>query len=138
LSLPFWRTRDRYYRILGNKCKACAQEYFPPVLVCRKCRSTDLVDSKMPDHGVVLSYTLQKESVYGFEDQEPMIFALVKLENGVKVIGQIVDAPYESLKEGTKVGAVFRKIRTDGESGQIFYGYKFSPRKESTASTPVA
>jgi len=93
----------------------------------------------MPKHGSLLSYTLQKESIFGFEEQEPMIFAIVRLDNGVKIVSQIVDAPYESLKEGMKLAAVFRKIRTDGESGQIYYGYKFSPRKETALhSTPTS
>lgn len=77
-----------------------------------------------------MSYTLQKESLAGFEDQEPMVFGLIKLENGVKIIAQIVDIPFESLKEGESVKAVFRKVRTDGDSGQIYYGYKFGPSRE--------
>jgi uncharacterized protein len=80
----------------------------------------------MPRSGTLMSYTLQKESVQGFEDQEPMIFGLLRLDNGVKVIGQLVDLAYESLKEGMKLNVIFRRIRVDGESGQIFYGYKFT------------
>ena len=88
----------------------------------------------MPRRGTLLSYTLQRESLYGFEEQEPMIFALIRLENGVKIIAQIVDVPYESLKQGLHLRAIFRKIRTDGDSGQIFYGYKFSPDREQINS----
>ena len=127
MAVPFWRNRDRYYSILGNKCAQCGEEYFPPVSICRKCQSTNLKDKQMPRNGILLTYTMQKESLPGFEDQEPMIFGIVKLENGVKIIAQLVDAPYESLREGTKLRAVFRRIRSNGESGQIFYGYKFTP-----------
>lgn len=129
MSVPFWRMRDRYYRILGDKCEDCGAEFFPPTSICRKCRSTKLKECEMPKSGTLLSYTLQRESLVGFEDQEPMVFGLVKLENGVKVIAQLVDVPYESLKEGQKMKAVFRKVRTDGESGQIFYGFKFGPTR---------
>jgi uncharacterized OB-fold protein len=131
MSLPFWRTRDRYYRILGNKCEKCAHEYFPPVNVCPNCHSTKFVDKEMPKDGTLLSYSLQKESMAGFEEQEPMIFGLVKLENGVRIIAQLVDIPYESMKEGMKLVAVFRRIKAEGESGQIFYGYKFSRSRTS-------
>ena len=31
-----------------------------------------------------------------------MLFGLVKLENGVKIITQLVDVTYESLKRGMK------------------------------------
>lgn len=130
MSVPFWRLRDRYYSILGNKCAECGSEYFPPVNVCRKCRSTNLKDQQMPRNGTLLSYTMQKESLPDFEDQEPMMFGLVKLENGIKIIAQLVDVPYESLARGMKLTAVFRRIRTNGDSGQIFYGYKFAPSRK--------
>jgi uncharacterized protein len=84
----------------------------------------------MPRTGKLLSYTQQKESVQGFEDQEPMVFGLLEFENGVRIIAQIVDLPYDTIKEGMKLKAVFRRIRVDGESGQIFYGYKFGPSRE--------
>jgi len=131
MSLPYWRTRDRYYRILGNKCEKCAQEYFPPVSICPNCQSTQLTDREMPRSGTLLSYSLQKESMAGFEEQEPMIFGLVRLENGVRIIAQLVDIPYESMKEGMKLVAVFRRIKAEGESGQIYYGYKFSRSRTS-------
>ncbi|MHB8567459.1 MAG: Zn-ribbon domain-containing OB-fold protein [Nitrososphaerales archaeon] len=129
VAVPFWRMRDKYYRILGNRCAKCGAEYFPPANICRKCKSNDLEDHEMPKTGTLLSFTLQRESLFGFEEQEPMIFGLVKLANGVKVVSQIVDIPYESLREGLKLHAVFRRVRDDGDSGQIFYGYKFGPQR---------
>lgn len=134
VAVPFWRMRDRYYRILGSRCKKCGTEFFPPVNVCRKCKSKDLEEREMPRVGTLLSYTLQRESLFGFEDQEPMIFGLVKLSNGVNIVSQIVDIPYESLKEGMKLDAVFRRVRNDGEAGQIFYGYKFGPQRGKPVS----
>jgi uncharacterized OB-fold protein len=44
-------------------------------------------------------------------------------------VGQLVDLPYESLKIGDRVKAVFRRVKSDGASGQIFYGYKFGPMR---------
>ena len=85
----------------------------------------------MPKTGTLVSFTQQRESVQGFEDQEPMIFGLLRLENGVRILTQLVDLPYDSLKDGMKLNAVFRRIRVDGESGQIFYGYKFGPIREA-------
>lgn len=127
MSVPYYRMRDRYYRMLGNKCEKCSAEFFPPVNICRACRSADLKLHEMPNIGKLLSYTLQKESVTGFEEQEPMVFGLIELSNGVRVVAQVVDFPYESLKIGSRVKAVFRRIKADGPSGQIYYGYKFGP-----------
>lgn len=134
MSVPYWRMRDRYYDLLGNKCSDCSKEYFPAISICRKCRSTNLKDCSMPKDGRLLSYTMQKETLPGFEDQEPMMFGLVELENGVNIVAQIVDASYETLKRGQKLHVVFRRVRSDGESGQIYYGYKFAPQLQRSDS----
>ncbi len=120
--------------MLGSKCKKCGSEFFPPVNKCRKCGAAGLKDVEMPQIGKLLSYTQQRESVSGFEEQEPMSFGLVELANGVIIVAQLVDIPYESLRIGTKVKAVFRRVKSDGASGQIFYGYKFGPVRGAKAS----
>ncbi|MBI4257477.1 MAG: Zn-ribbon domain-containing OB-fold protein [Thaumarchaeota archaeon] len=125
MSISYWRLKDRYYRLIGVSCEDCKSEFFPPVHVCRRCGSRKLVDRDMPRTGKIVTYTELRETLAGFEDQEPMLLCIVQLENGVKVLGQIVDTTVENLSIGDKVKAVFRKIQEHGSSGQIFYGYKF-------------
>lgn len=129
MSVPYWRTRDKYYRMVGSKCEKCGTEFFPSLNLCRKCHSSNLREEEMPQTGKLLSFTMQRESMSGFEEQEPMSFGLVELKNGVRIVGQLVDLPYESLKIGDRVKAVFRRVKSDGASGQIFYGYKFGPMR---------
>ena len=57
--------------------------------------------------------------------QVPYVLALIKLVEGPVITAQIVDCAPEDVDIGTKVHTVFRKIRQDGESGIIEYGYKF-------------
>jgi uncharacterized protein len=134
MSIPYHRMRDRYYRMLGSRCDKCGNEFFPPVNLCRNCKEDRLSTVEMPTSGKLLSFTLQKESVSGFEEQEPMAFGLIELTNKVKIVAQIVDVPYDSLDIGQKVRAVFRRIKSDGPSGQIYYGYKFSPSRREKPS----
>jgi uncharacterized OB-fold protein len=138
MSIPYYRMRDRYYRMLGCRCEKCRAEFFPPVHICRGCGSVDLKEVEMPRSGRVVSFTLQKESVAGFEEQEPMVFGLIELSNNVRIVGQIVDFPYESIKPGSKVKAVFRRVKADGASGQIYYGYKFGPLREKPETPTIA
>jgi uncharacterized protein len=126
LTIQYWRQRDRYYSLVGNRCGACGAEYFPPVYRCRKCGSEKLEDKAMPSTGKILTYTLLHEPLPGFEAQAPFYLAVVKLDNGAKVLSQIVDSPDESVKTGAKVKATVRRARVDGDSGQIIYGFKFS------------
>ena len=54
-----------------------------------------------------------------------MSIGLIKLDNGVNIVSQLVDSEVEDIKINANVKAVFRKINADGNSGQIYYGYKF-------------
>jgi len=125
LAIQYWRQRDRYYRLIGSKCKECGAEFFPPVYRCRKCGSENVEDKEMPKSGKILTYTVLHEPLPGFEAQAPFFLAVVELENGGRVLTQIVDSPEESVKIGAKARATTRRMRVDGESGQILYGYKF-------------
>jgi len=125
LAIQYWRQRDRYYRLIGSRCKECGAEFFPPVYRCRKCGSEDVEDKEMPKSGKILTYTVLHEPLPGFEAQAPFFLAVVELENGGRVLTQIVDSPEESVKIGAKARATVRRMRVDGESGQILYGYKF-------------
>lgn len=125
MAIAYWRERNRYYRILGSKCQDCSAEYFPPVYKCRKCGSEKLADREMPKEGKILAYTISRDIVSGFEEQEPMIIALIELANGVRIVTQVVDTSIDQVTVGDKVKAVFRRVRVNGDNGQIFYGYKF-------------
>jgi uncharacterized OB-fold protein len=125
MGIRHWRIRDRYYRLMGNKCEECGAEYFPPVYRCKKCGSEKLADAEMPRSGKILTYTQLYEPLPGFEDQAPMYLAIVELENGARVVGQVVDSPEDSVKSGARARTVFRRVQVDGDSGQILYGYKF-------------
>ena len=125
MAIQQWRIRDRYYRLIGSKCKDCGDEFFPPVYRCKGCGSERIADREMPRTGKVLTYTVLHEPLPGFEAQTPLYLAVVKLDNGARVLTQIVDSPEEAVRTGAKVHATVRRARVDGESGQIVYGYKF-------------
>jgi len=125
LSIQYWRIRDRYYRLVGNKCLACGAEFFPPVYRCKACGADRLKDKEMPKTGKILTYTKLHEPLPGFEAQAPFFLAVVKLDNGARVLTQVVDSPDESVKTGAKVSATVRRATVDGDTGQIVYGFKF-------------
>jgi len=125
MAIQYWRIRDRYYRLIGSRCAKCGSEYFPPVYRCRKCGSREIADAEMPRTGKILTYTILHEPMPGFEAEAPFPLALIRLENGAVVLSQVVDSPEESVRTGANVRATLRRVRVDGDSGQIVYGYKF-------------
>ena len=82
-------------------------------------------DKEMPSKGIIISYTVLYEPMQGFENEIPMQIALIQLNNGVRLVSQIVDCKINDIEIGKKVKRVFRRIKSESKSGQIWYGYKF-------------
>ena len=86
-------------------------------------------DIKLSGKGEVVTYTIIHVAPEDFEEQVPYPIAIIQLEEGPCVTGQIVDCSLEDVKIGMKVESTFRKIQQDGHTGAIYYGYKFQKRK---------
>ena len=130
VSAPrYWREAKYRYRLIGSRCPKCGAIYFPRRSLCVKCGSRELEEYKLSEKGKLLSYTVIREDApAGFERQTPYIVGLVELEDGVKILSQIVDVFPEDLEVGIPVEMVFRKVKEGGTNGIIEYGYKFRPR----------
>ncbi len=123
-----WRESPNRYRLLGKKCGNCKRTYFPSRDVCPVCHRESLgkmADLELSGCGEIISYTIVHEAPPAFSRQRPYILALIQLDEGPVLTGQIVDTPASEVDFGKKVRSVFRKMAQDGESGIIYYGYKF-------------
>jgi uncharacterized OB-fold protein len=123
----YWREIPQRYRLEANKCKSCGTVNFPPRLVCPECQKRDFVETKLAEKGKVISYTIIRVPPRQFIDQAPYAVGIVKLDDGMNLMAQIVDCDFEDLKVGMRVRIEFRKIFDEGEAGIICYGYKFVP-----------
>lgn len=125
MPLVWRRIPERYY-LLGSKCENCRSEYFPQRRFCPKCRRKGkIVEKKMPEEGRILSFTQVHVPPAGFEHEAPYFMAIVELQNGVKILSQVVDSDTGQVKIGAPVRMAFRKVMEDDEEGAIAYGYKF-------------
>lgn len=77
--------------------------------------------------GEVYSFTTMYSVPQNYEDQKPYTIALVKLAEGPIVTAQLTDVNNGDVHIGMAVEMVTRKLREEGEEGQIIYGYKFRP-----------
>lgn len=131
MTVPrFWREQPQRYRLIGSECNQCGGIYFPPRTVCPVCRRESvgkMVQRQLSGRGTVLTFTLVHQPADGFELQSPYMMAIVELEEGCRVMSQLIDVPFDQVKSGLAVEATFRKIREDGRAGVIYYGYKFRP-----------
>ncbi len=133
ISIPMYqRAVPQRYRLIGKRCRACGKINFPPKAVCKYCcKGSEFEDVQLSGRGTIYSYTViagggaPPEFAAEARCKGSYPVAVVELEEGPRVIAQLVTPPEESLTIGMPVKGVFRKIYE--EEGVIRYGFKFSP-----------
>jgi uncharacterized protein len=126
-SARYWREVPQRYRYEAAKCEKCGKIFFPPRLVCSNCRGREFTKVILAQTGTVETFTVIHVAPNGFGDQTPYAVGIIKLDDGVKITAQIVDAELDKLAVGDRVKLEFRRLQQDGESGILCYGYKFVP-----------
>jgi len=122
-----WRRIPERYRMLGTKCLTCGAKYFPPRKICPKCRRKGKIENtQFRGTGKVYSFTAITAPPAGFELEAPYVFAIIELDEGVKVTAQVVDCCEREVKIGSRVRMVFRRIAEDSDEGLLHYGFKFA------------
>jgi len=131
MAVPrLWRHIPARYNLIGTECKTCGELYFPPRIMCPTCRRDGkIVERKFKGTGEVATYTIIYSASSTFRRQAPYVLAIIRLDEGPQLTGQIVCDPDE-VKIGMKVRSVFRKLGEDGPEGVIYYGTKFVPITE--------
>jgi uncharacterized OB-fold protein len=123
-SPRYTRELPQRYRLEANKCKKCGKIFFPPRLICSNCKSRDFEKIKLSDTGKIVTYTTIRVAPEQFNTQIPYNVAIIELNDGVRLMAQVVDCKPEDMKIGKSVKLVFRKIQEEGAAGIICYGYK--------------
>ena len=126
----FWRENPSRYNLVGFKCNNCGNHYFPPRTICPQCRRKSvgkIEPVRLKGTGTIFSFTEVHEGMDEQNMQRPYIVAMVELDEGARITGQVIDCDARDLTIGTEVRATLRKLSEEGSSGVIHYGYKFIP-----------
>jgi len=123
----YWREIPQLYRMEAGKCRSCGELYFPPRLVCSKCKGREFETVKLGDEGTIISYSIVRTGSSQFEDLIPYAVGIVELDGGVRITSQIADCDFAELSMGQRVRLEFRRIQEDGDAGIICYGHKCVP-----------
>lgn len=123
-----WRLQKQRYGLVGEVCPHCNAKLFPPRDICPECGQDARQAFNFSGHGEVFSYTTIFEPPAGYEEYAPYTVALIKLDEGPIVTGQLTDLGDEPVAIGMPVEMVTRRLKQDGdERGILIYGYKFRP-----------
>lgn len=95
-----------------QSCNACGALRFPPGPACPDCGALDRGHVVASGRGTVFSYVVHRHPpVPGRE--LPILIALVDLEEGVRMVGELVDVEPDDIKIGMPVTVDFRRIDDD-------------------------
>ena len=103
---PFWEAAGEG-RLLLQRCGSCATTVWYPRGVCPACGSTQLEWYEGSGRGTVYSYTVNRRGMGEYRDAAPFVLAYVELEEGPRVLTNVVDCDPESVRIGDAVTAVF-------------------------------
>lgn len=104
---PFWEACRRGQYLL-QECRACgrAQAYYRGF--CAHCWSRDVADVVSEGRGTVWTYTVtHRNRTPGFKEEVPYVVALIELERGVRVFGNVVHCDPASVRIGLPVRVIF-------------------------------
>lgn len=112
-SLPYWNAaRER--RLLIRKCNACGSLHFMPRYLCPTCWSERLEWVESKGTGSVHSFTvIRRAATAAFATRVPYVVALIDLDEGVRMIANVIGENALSVNIGDRVKVTFED-RGDG------------------------
>ncbi len=109
-SRPFWEAL-RQHKLTMPKCSACGHRWFPPTLLCPSCRSAEVVWEPVSGRGKVFSFVNFHRNYHkGFADERPYCVAVVALEEGPRMISNVIGIAPDEVRCDMPVEVVFEDI----------------------------
>jgi hypothetical protein len=110
---PFWEG-CKQHRLLLQQCLDCHKYRFPPCLTCPYCLSVNSRWVESSGKGSIYSFTVIHQ-VYGpgWADAVPYIVALIDLQEGVRMVSNIVDCQPTQVTIGANVEVTFADVTPD-------------------------
>ncbi len=106
-SLAYWQAAKEH-RLALPKCEDCSQFWFPPSRTCPHCLSTNVSFQNVSGRGKVFSFvTFHRVYRPAFAEDVPYVVALVELEEGPRVLTNILGVTHEDVRCEMPVEVVF-------------------------------
>lgn len=112
----FWDgTRAGELRIQRCLDPQCRHVYFPPRPFCPKCASPDVEWFRASGRATLYSYVINHRPAPGFEEDAPYAIAVVQLEEGPRMMTNLVDVEQtpEALQLDMPLEVTFEKVNDE-------------------------
>jgi uncharacterized protein len=101
-------------RLLIARCLACAEVHHYPRPFCPKCWSNDVELIAASGRATLYTYsTVFRNELAPFSERVPYVAAVVELEEGPRLMTNIVDCDPSELRIGMNLKVSFRELSED-------------------------
>ena len=112
-SKPYWEAL-REHRLVMPRCEACEKYWFPPSLYCPHCSSTEWSWQPVKGTGRIFSFVVYHRVYHpGFAEEMPYAVAVIALDEGPRMLSNVVGTPPDKLACDMRVEVVFDDITPD-------------------------
>ena len=106
-SLPYWQAA-REHRLALPKCEDCQKFWFPPSRTCPHCLSANFSFKNVSGKGKIFSFvTFHRVYRPAFANDVPYVVALIELDEGPRLLSNIMGATHDQVKCEMRVEVVF-------------------------------
>lgn len=114
ITLKAFFEEARVGRLTGIRCGRCGELAIPPKEFCSACHERAWEPVPLAGHGTIASFTVIRIPPRGRAPEAPYAVAVVRLDEGVSLLGRTVDIPLDALKVGLPVR--FRPLVHDNQT----------------------
>ncbi len=101
-------------RLIFQRCLDCSKPQFYPRGVCSHCLGSQLEWIESSGRGKVHTFTVSYRAPHpGFADDLPFVIAIVDLEEGFRMMSNIVGCDPETVRIDMPVKVVFEQLTPD-------------------------
>ena len=103
----FWEACRRH-ELVAQKCRGCATLRTYPRALCPECLSADTEYVRLSGRGRVHTFTVTVQNqAPGFREELPYVMAYVELEEGPRVLTNVIGCPPDEVHIGMPVVVEF-------------------------------
>ncbi|MGB6453059.1 MAG: Zn-ribbon domain-containing OB-fold protein [Streptosporangiaceae bacterium] len=105
-TMEFW-TATADGRLLVKRCQDCDSLIWYPRAICPMCSSLRTEWFEVSGRGAIYSYTVNHRGEGAYQGAPPFVLAYVELDEGLRMMTNIVEADGADLAVGLPVEVVF-------------------------------
>ena len=103
ITLGHFFEQARGGHLTAIRCRRCRELCIPPREYCPGCQQRDWEAVPLRGTGSIVSYTVIRVPPRGRPAGSPYAVAVVRLDEGVSLMGRLVDIPLDTVKTGLPV-----------------------------------